>query len=63
VHLSLALRSNGTAEVEERKREGTLRAMDLGLPVFGEIAQQARTIAAVHAYETFLHSRGLAVAN
>jgi acyl-CoA synthetase (NDP forming) len=58
-HVSLALRSNGTIESEERRREGIADAMRLRLPVFGETAEQARAIAAVHRYERFLDSRGL----
>ncbi|HVO89514.1 MAG TPA: CoA-binding protein [Casimicrobiaceae bacterium] len=59
-HVSLALRSNGGAESEARRRASTLQAMARGLPVFEEMPQQARAIAAVHEYERFRHARGYA---
>lgn len=58
-HISLSLRSNGSVEADERRRQGGSRAMELGLPVYAEVAQQARAIAAVHEYERFIDRRGL----
>jgi acyl-CoA synthetase (NDP forming) len=56
-HVSLALRSNGNAEADERRRDSALRAVALGLPVFGEVERQARAIAAVHEHERFINTR------
>lgn len=52
-HLLLALRSNGEPECEQRRRECRLQAMKAGIPVFDELPNQARAMAAVHAHERF----------
>ena len=57
-HLYLVLRSNGHPDTDQRKRESTLHAMQAGVPVFDEIAHQARAAAAVHRYESYRASRG-----
>ena len=61
-HLMLALRSNGQPESEQRMREGRLRAMKAGIPVFDEIPNQARAMAAIHAYERFRSQHVMALA-
>jgi acyl-CoA synthetase (NDP forming) len=52
-HVLLALRSNGDAETEHRKREARRTAMGAGVAVFDEIPNMARAVAAVHRYERF----------
>jgi len=53
MHTALVLRSDGDAETEERKRDYRLRAIASGVPVFDELAQAARGLAAVRVIETF----------
>lgn len=52
-HLSLALRSNGMPEVERRKRDARLKAMNAGIAVFDDISNLTRGAAAVHSFERF----------
>jgi len=57
VHFALVLRSDGSAEADERKRADRTRALALGIPVFDEIPEVARALAGVSRYERFLASR------
>ncbi|MBF6570145.1 MAG: CoA-binding protein [Candidatus Binataceae bacterium] len=56
-HLSLALRANGEAELEDRRRASRLQAMEAGIAVFDELSSQAMATAAVHDYERFRYLR------
>ena len=60
-HLSLALRANGEAELEDRKRKSCLDAMKAGIAVFDELSNQAMATAAIYDYERFRHLRQAAV--
>jgi acyl-CoA synthetase (NDP forming) len=53
MHLALVLRSDGEAEVEERKREYRQRAVSAGIPVFDELVPAANALACVRHFETF----------
>lgn len=53
MHIVLVLRSDGDAETEERKREYRQRATANGVPVFDELAQAARGLAALRCAEAF----------
>jgi acyl-CoA synthetase (NDP forming) len=53
MHVALVLRSDGDAETEERKREYRLGAIANGVPVFDELAQAARGLAALRVVEAF----------
>jgi tagatose-1,6-bisphosphate aldolase len=53
MHILLVLRSDGDAETEERKREYRARATSNGVPVFDELAQAARGLAALRTAEAF----------
>ncbi|MCE2493905.1 MAG: CoA-binding protein [Alphaproteobacteria bacterium] len=57
VHFALVLRSDGSAEADERKRADRTQALALGIPVFDEIPEVARALAGVSRYERFLASR------
>lgn len=57
VHFALVLRSDGSAEADERKRADRTRALALGIPVFDEIPEVAHALAGVSRYERFLASR------
>lgn len=57
VHFALVLRSDGSAEADERKRTDRTQALALGIPVFDEIPEVARALAGVSRYERFLASR------
>jgi acyl-CoA synthetase (NDP forming) len=50
-HFILVLRSDGEADIEERKRHYRLQAVQLGIPVFDELAEAAKALAALSAYE------------
>jgi acyl-CoA synthetase (NDP forming) len=56
-HFVLVLRSDGDAGLEERRRGFRAKAVDLGIPVYDEIADAGRALAALAAYERFVHSR------
>ena len=56
-HFLLVLRSDGSAEIDARKREFRDRAVALGIPVFDELDDAARALAAVSVYERFVQSR------
>lgn len=56
-HFLLVLRSDGNVRIDERKREFRDRAIALGIPVFDELEDAARCLAAMGFYERFVHSR------
>ncbi|MDP2239325.1 MAG: CoA-binding protein [Burkholderiales bacterium] len=56
-HFALVLRSDGEPSLEERKREFRARAVALGIPVFDEMVNAGRALAALQAHERFLHDR------
>ena len=56
-HFLLVLRSDGSVRIDERKREFRDRAIALGIPVFDELEDAARCLAAMSFYERFVHSR------
>ena len=51
LHIALVLRSDGDVETEERKRDYRAQAMASGVPVFDELAQVARALAALRLVE------------
>lgn len=53
LHIALVLRSDGDAETEERKRAYRASALEAGVPVFDELAQAARGLAALRVVEGF----------
>jgi hypothetical protein len=53
-HFILALRSDGEAEVEARKREFRAQALALGIPVYDEMMNVGWALAALAAHERFL---------
>ena len=57
-HFVLVLRSDGDPALEERKRDFRARAIALGIPVYDEMANAGRALAALVAHERFVHSRG-----
>ncbi|MBM3567430.1 MAG: acyl-CoA synthetase [Alphaproteobacteria bacterium] len=57
-HLVLVLRSDGSAEVDARKRGYRARAVALGIPVFDEMSQAAIALAAVAGFERSAGSTG-----
>jgi acyl-CoA synthetase (NDP forming) len=58
-HFLLVLRSDGEPALEERKREFRAKAVALGVPVYDEMINAGKALAALQAYERFRHSRGL----
>jgi hypothetical protein len=56
-HFMLVLRADGEPALEERKRGFRARAVGLGIPVYDELEDAARALAALAAHERFLHSR------
>ena len=56
-HFALVLRSDGTDEIESKKRKHRARAVESGLAVFNEMPSAAQGIGAVAAYERFLQRR------
>ena len=56
-HFLLVLRSDGEPELEKRKREFRERALALGVPVYDEMSNAGHALAALQAYEHFLHKR------
>ena len=56
-HFALVLRSDGEPALEERKRDFRARAVALGIPVYDEMANAGRALAALAAHERFVHSR------
>jgi acyl-CoA synthetase (NDP forming) len=57
-HFVLVLRSDGEPRLEARKREFRDRAVALGIPVYDEMSNAGRALAALQAHERFLHTRG-----
>ncbi len=53
MHMALVLRSDGDEETEARKREYRVGAVASGVPVFDELAQAAKALAAVRLVEGF----------
>jgi len=58
-HFLLVLRSDGNAEIDQRKREFRERAISLGIPVYDELEEAARCLAAMSGYEKFVGARML----
>lgn len=56
-HFVLVLRSDGEPALEERKRAFRAAAVALGIPVYDEIADAGRALAAIAWHERFLLSR------
>jgi acyl-CoA synthetase (NDP forming) len=56
-HFVLVLRSDGEPALEERKRAFRGNAVALGIPVYDEIANAGRVLAALQTYERFRHAR------
>jgi acyl-CoA synthetase (NDP forming) len=56
-HFVLVLRSDGEPKLEERKREFRARAVELGIPVYDEMANAGCALAALRAHERFVHAR------
>jgi acyl-CoA synthetase (NDP forming) len=56
-HFVLVLRSDGEPVLEQRKREFRTRAVELGIPVFDEMDDAGRALAALRTYEKFVGSR------
>lgn len=56
-HFVLVLRSDGEPALEERKRAFRARAVALGIPVYDEIANAGRALAALAFHECFIASR------
>jgi acyl-CoA synthetase (NDP forming) len=53
----LVLRSDGNPQIDERKRRFRDRAISLGIPVYDELEDAARALAALARYERFAGSR------
>lgn len=56
-HFVLVLRSDGEPTLEDRKREFRARAVELGIPVYDEMANAGHALAAMQAHERFVHTR------
>jgi acyl-CoA synthetase (NDP forming) len=56
-HFVLVLRSDGDPPLEQRKREFRENAVALGVPVYDEMSNAGHALAALQAYERFLHRR------
>jgi acyl-CoA synthetase (NDP forming) len=52
-HFVLVLRSDGDADIEERKRQYRREAVRLGIPVFDELSEAAKALTALSAYERY----------
>ena len=50
-HFVLALRSDGSAEIDDKKRDYRQRALDAGIPVFDELPDAAEALAALRHIE------------
>ncbi len=59
-HFVLVLRSDGEPKLEARKREFRDKAVALGIPVYDEMSNAGRALAALQAHEQFVHTRGFA---
>jgi acyl-CoA synthetase (NDP forming) len=62
MHLALVLRSDGDADVEDRKRDYRQRAVRAGIPVFDELVAAANALGGVRHIEAY-RARGRAVAS
>src|SRR5688572_360208 len=58
-HFVLVLRSDGEPALEERKRAFRAAAAALGIPVYDEIADAGRALAAIAWHERFLETRNV----
>lgn len=56
-HFLLVLRSDGNSEIDLRKRQFRDQAIALGIPVFDELEDAAKCLAAIGFYEKFVGSR------
>lgn len=56
-HFVLVLRSDGEPSLEERKREFRARAVELGIPVYDEMANAGHALAVLQAHERFVNTR------
>lgn len=56
-HFVLVLRSDGEPSLEGRKREFRARAVQLGIPVYDEMANAGQALAALRCHERFAQSR------
>jgi acyl-CoA synthetase (NDP forming) len=56
-HFVLVLRSDGDPALEERKRAFRASAVALGIPVYDEMSNAGRALAALQAHERFQSSR------
>jgi acyl-CoA synthetase (NDP forming) len=57
-HFALVLRSDGDPALEERKRSFRTRALQYGIPVYDEMVNAGRALAALQRHERFLHAQG-----
>lgn len=58
-HFVLVLRADGEPQLEARKREFRANAVALGIPVYDELDNAARALAALAAHERFLYARSV----
>ncbi len=56
-HFVLVLRSDGEPALEERRRDFRAKAVALGVPVYDEMANAGRALAALASHERFVHTR------
>ncbi len=54
-HFLLVLRSDGRADIDDRKRECRIAALMRGFPVFDELTNAADALGAISQHEHFLH--------
>lgn len=57
-HFLLVLRSDGRAEMDEKKREAREWALERGYPVFDELTNAVNALSAISKYELFRANRG-----
>jgi hypothetical protein len=50
-HLMLVLRSDGEPEIERRKHDLKLRALEAGIPVYNELIDAARALSGFSVFE------------
>jgi len=55
-HFLLVLRSDGRADIDERKRQCRLIALDSSIPVFDELSNAAAALRGLKHHETFLYN-------
>lgn len=56
-HFLLVLRSDGDPDIDQRKRQFRDRALSLGVPVYDELEDASKCLAAIGFYERFVSSR------